>query len=275
MLGMPEAICDGNKLKVPRGHTQTTLAALVTSKEPLQTEVLIELIWTGTPPPHADVQVRGYISTLRRIFRDACGDQIIEGDGSGYYIETDFRLDIAEFEERLGQADALDRKDPETARAFLEEAFELWHGNEPFGGLDSPSLNDQAAELKENLKDARELWCALGQELGRHRQVLPALRLLAKENPHRESVYEKLMITLQALGRHAEALEVYETVRQNISRDLGGDPSPALQSLYHRLLGTPSTRSAPAKPTPRIPAESRPVQIPAQDYPGRQPAPQE
>jgi DNA-binding SARP family transcriptional activator len=50
------------------------------------------------------------------------------------------------------------------------------------------------------------------------------------------------MASLEARGTVAEALVVYEALRQRLRDELGVSPSEPLQAAYRRLLGAPNTR---------------------------------
>jgi DNA-binding SARP family transcriptional activator len=65
-------------------------------------------------------------------------------------------------------------------------------------------------------------------------------RFLVRIAPLRESVHELLMASLEAQGNVAEALVVYEALRQRLRDELGVSPSEPLQAAYRRLLGAAS-----------------------------------
>lgn len=64
-----------------------------------------------------------------------------------------------------------------------------------------------------------------------------AARLVVRSAPLHESGYGLLMAALEAQGNVAEALVVYEALRQRLRADLGVSPAEALQTTYMRLLG--------------------------------------
>ena len=71
-------------------------------------------------------------------------------------------------------------------------------------------------------------------------------RLIERE-PFRESAYAMLMEVHAARGDVAEALIVYERLRQLLSSELGVPPSTAVAALHRRLLGeAPSAAAATA-----------------------------
>jgi DNA-binding SARP family transcriptional activator len=65
-------------------------------------------------------------------------------------------------------------------------------------------------------------------------------RLLVRASPLHESGYGLLMAALEAQGNVAEALVVYEGLRQHLRSELGVSPAEHLQAVYRRLLGASS-----------------------------------
>jgi SARP family transcriptional regulator, regulator of embCAB operon len=63
-----------------------------------------------------------------------------------------------------------------------------------------------------------------------------AARHLVRAAPLHESGYGLLMAALEAQGNVAEALVVYEALRQHLRRELGVSPAEPLQAAYRRLL---------------------------------------
>ena len=64
-----------------------------------------------------------------------------------------------------------------------------------------------------------------------------AARQLVRSAPLRESGYGLLMEALETQGNVAEALVVYETLRQRLREELGTSPAAPLQAVHRRLLG--------------------------------------
>ena len=65
-------------------------------------------------------------------------------------------------------------------------------------------------------------------------------RLLVRLAPLHESGYGLLMSALEAHGNVAEALVVYEALRQRLRSELGVSPAEQLQATYRRLLSASS-----------------------------------
>jgi DNA-binding SARP family transcriptional activator len=111
-------------------------------------------------------------------------------------------------------------------------------------GLDRPWLE----EWRRRLDDVRlrGLECLARARLGLGGPTLPQAetcgRRLIELAPYRESGHQILMEALARRGNAAEALLVYDRLRIMLRDELGVAPSPAVQSVYRRLLDqTPTT----------------------------------
>jgi len=65
---------------------------------------------------------------------------------------------------------------------------------------------------------------------------VPALRTLAIEEPLHEGVAARLMLALAGAGQQAEALAVYQGLRDRLSSELGVDPGSEITSAQLRVL---------------------------------------
>jgi hypothetical protein len=108
--------------------------------------------------------------------------------------------------------------------------LELWQGPALSGCAES--LVDYARLDERRLAALESLFDAELQQ-GRAAVLVPELRRLVVENPHREKLAEQLMLALHGSGRTSEALEVYAAAR----RQLGIEPGGRLRELHQRLRG--------------------------------------
>jgi SARP family transcriptional regulator, regulator of embCAB operon len=112
-------------------------------------------------------------------------------------------------------------------------------------GHDRPWLDDWRRRLDD--VRLRGLECFATARLGLGGPTLPQAeecgRRLVALAPYRETGYRILMEALEQRSNHAEALLVYDRLRVLLRDELGIAPSPAVQSVYRRLLGktTPTT----------------------------------
>jgi SARP family transcriptional regulator, regulator of embCAB operon len=112
-------------------------------------------------------------------------------------------------------------------------------------GHDRPWLD----EWRRRLDDVRlrGLECFAAARLGLGGPTLPQAeecgRRLIELAPYRETGHRILMEALEQRGNVAEALRVYDRLRILLRDELGIAPSPAVQSVYRRLLGETPART--------------------------------
>jgi DNA-binding SARP family transcriptional activator len=106
-------------------------------------------------------------------------------------------------------------------------------------GHDRPWLDDWRRRLDD--VRVRGLECFAAARLGLGGPTLPqaadCARQLIELAPFRETGHLILMEALERGGNVAEALRAYERLRIMLRDELGVAPSPALQTVYRRLLG--------------------------------------
>ena len=106
-------------------------------------------------------------------------------------------------------------------------------------GEDAPWVDDVRRRLEELHLRSLELAAraSLGVGGGELDTAERSARTLIARAPYRESGHRLLMEALAARGNAAEALLVYEELRQRLRAELGGAPSEQTQALHRRLLG--------------------------------------
>jgi predicted ATPase len=114
--------------------------------------------------------------------------------------------------------------------------LDRWHGP-AYPDLDEiEEGRAEAARLEELRTRARELSAEARVSDGRAGDVIGELQTLVMEQPLRERPRSLLMSALAAVGRHAEALHVYDDFRRLLGEELGTEPSPLLASQHSELL---------------------------------------
>ncbi|MEN3002388.1 MAG: BTAD domain-containing putative transcriptional regulator [Armatimonadota bacterium] len=206
---------------------------------PLHTDTLCEQHFPHLDIERARVNLQTTISAVRRSLRRALGEQT--GDwirhDSGFYRwapEHSWAVDAFEFE-RIAR-DALSLSDPQAQRERLEEALALYQG-------------DLLPEF------AEEVWCMphhhrlralyleclltraqLASLLGRHVEVVECGERLLQLDPCDEAAARLLMQAYRALGRRADALQVYTRCQKALAELLNTTPSEPTRQLYESLL---------------------------------------
>ncbi|MEU7835924.1 MULTISPECIES: BTAD domain-containing putative transcriptional regulator [unclassified Nonomuraea] len=245
-------------LPVPGARSQGLVVRLaLAGGRVVEQGVLIDAIWADDPPADPAHALQALVSRLRRSIGSA-GD--VAQAAGGYRLNVDAaEVDALRFE-RLAAAgrDRLRADDPHAAAAVLGEAVALWGdrpGTEPtVVAAVAPTvatwLAHASIEAVADLADA-EL------SLGRADAAAARLTALLAEHPVHERAAALLMDALAAQGRQADALALYERVREALADALGTDPGTALHERHLRLLR--AERPAPAADT----APTGPSNLPA------------
>ena len=85
--------------------------------------------------------------------------------------------------------------------------------------------------------------------LGRPAQALARLEPHVEANPLRERAWGQRMLALYRLGRQADALRAYQSLRRILGEELGLEPTPALRQLEQQiLLQSPELDESPPEP---------------------------
>ncbi|WP_432829802.1 AfsR/SARP family transcriptional regulator [Dactylosporangium sp. CA-092794] len=206
--------------------------------------VLVEAIWAEEPPAGPASALHALVSRLRRALGPAGPvPDVVAQVAGGYRLAVDAAdVDALRFE-RLAAAgrERLRAGDPAAAGAALAEAVALWGdhpGAEPAViAAVAPTVATRLAQVSidavADLADA-EL------SLGRPDAAAARLTGLLAGLPGGQTVHERaaalLMDALAAQGHQAEALAVYERVRETLADVLGADPGTALRERHLRLL---------------------------------------
>ncbi len=248
ILGELEVRQDGDLVELGSPRQRALLARLLISpKEVVTTDRLVEDLWRGDPPETARHMLHVYVSRLRIALGDDGARLEHHGAGYRFSIEPD-ELDASRFEQLAteGRA-ALARHDADRASVQLQQALSMWRGAALNGFTDEAFARGEAVRLDELRLSALEqrVWADL--ELGRHGEVVEELQDLVTQHPFHEVFWEQLMVALYRSGRQADALRVYQTARANLAGELGIEPGPALRRMEERILvQDPTLEQTPA-----------------------------
>jgi DNA-binding SARP family transcriptional activator len=203
---------------------------LMHANELVTTDQLIDQIWGGSPPATATKSVQVYVSRLRK----ALGAERVRTHPVGYvlYVEPE-ELDVARFEQLAAEAS---RIAPHGAARKLREALALWRGpalaDLAYEGFAQPEV----ARLEEMRLAALEQRIDADLAVGRHAELVGELEALVTRHPLRERLRGQLMLALYRSARQAEALDAYRAARNELSEELGLEPSEQLKQLEQAIL---------------------------------------
>ncbi|MEU2226747.1 BTAD domain-containing putative transcriptional regulator [Streptomyces sp. NPDC018347] len=217
---------------------------------------LVDGIWGDEPPDTAVATVRTHAWKWRRFFasRGATRD-VLRSHGDGYRLALSKPLTDVDIIEALAVRAAEAKKEGRYAEAdaLFQEALERWSGD-PLAQIPGDFAKRERTRLTEMYNALVEERCEVRLALGKASFVVPELTLLTAANPLRQRGHRLLMEALQATGRQAEALAVFDRLRRALAQGHGLDPEPALTRLHQSILtGEASEQPAPeaAWPVPR------------------------
>ncbi|GAA4616295.1 BTAD domain-containing putative transcriptional regulator [Actinoallomurus liliacearum] len=258
LLGGFQASRGGAALPVPGTRLRGLLVRLaLAGGRAVDPDVLVDAIWAEDPPAGPAHALQALVSRLRRTLGSA-GD--VAQVAGGYRLAVDAAdVDALRFEQLAAAGrDRLRAGDPNAAAAVLGEAVALW-GDRP--GAEPTAVAAVASAAATRLAHASvEVVADLAAaelSLGRADAAAARLTALLAEHPVHERAAALLMDALAAQGRQAEALALYERVRENLADVLGTDPGAALRERHLRLL-----RAERPAPTADL-ARTRPGNLPA------------
>jgi predicted ATPase/DNA-binding SARP family transcriptional activator len=224
-------------VRVPGAKERALLVdLLVNAGQVVSADRLVEDLWGEDPPGNPANTLQGRVSALRRALGPA-GSRWLVTSPPGYRLEADpGSVDAARFERLVAEAEVAAAAAPARAAGLLEEALGLWRGPALAEFADQPWAQAEAARLEELRLAATEALAELRLAAGGHAGLVGELEGLIAAHPTRERLRGQLMVALYRSGRQADALAVYQQIREVLADELGIDPSPELQRLHQRIL---------------------------------------
>lgn len=243
-------------------------------------DTLAGALWEDKRPADVAGSVQSLVSRLRRVLEPA-GARISQSEG-GYRLEPGTaRVDADRFEALLVAART--EPIPMDAADLYRKALSYWRGpalgdlaDVQFARIEAARLERLRAEAVEELAEAELTRGAPAAALG-------LLEAHIAVHPLRERAWAGIMLALYRLGRQAEALQAYRSLRRQLDVQLGLEPTPALRDLERRILnhdptldvsaderGPAGTHAGPGPvPEPAAQVAARPPAIPPPPLLGR------
>jgi DNA-binding SARP family transcriptional activator len=259
LLGPVDVVVDGQPRLVGGLRRAGVLAVLaLAAGEMVTADQLGEAVWGGGPPPAGNT-LQSHISGLRRVL----GKDAIVASWPGYVLELGADGTDVQAAERLLRQGAAAAAGPAAAVADLRAALDLWRGAALAGVAALPGLAAQAERLERLRAQIRRALAEARLAAGEHRQLIGELEQMIIADPLDEQLHAQLMLSLYRSGRQADALAVYDRMRQALAADLGIDPGRALRDLHAAILRHDPSLTGPAPAPPAaVPAVPVPAQLP-------------
>jgi DNA-binding SARP family transcriptional activator len=222
--------------KLPGGQARVLFTYLAVNRAlPARRDELIEALWPWRAPAGADASLSALLSRLRSVVGS---DVLTGGTEVSLRLPATAWIDIEAAQEAIHRAESAVAQH-DWARGWGPSLVALFTARRGFlSGEDLPWAEQHRRRLEEIRCSALECYAAValgvgGSELAPGERV--ARELVAAE-PFRERAHALLMEILAARGNPAEALRVYEALRERLRDELGAAPTPELRALHERLL---------------------------------------
>jgi DNA-binding SARP family transcriptional activator len=222
------------------------LAYFITNRgRKLSPENITESLWgenIGTDPQNA---LRTQIFRLRKMLRESGLTDDTSGSGfeisfeNGFYVFSPgarCRLDAAIFEDCIKEGNLLKDTEPDEAAAHYIKAIKLYKGEYLHNAADGDwvliaknkyqRLFSQAVLSLFNILKKQRCW----------QEIVDYFELAIAFEPLSESMHLFYLEALLELGEFKIALNHYNYLIPTLSRELDVKPSPALKSIYTKII---------------------------------------
>ncbi|MBN1976183.1 MAG: AAA family ATPase [Anaerolineae bacterium] len=240
---------EGQFLQLSTQKARDLLAYLVTFRDrPHPRPVLAGTLWPDLPEGKARRRLSDTLWRVRRVL----GDHVMaDEERVRFNTEAPYWLDVQEFEAKRQEAES-GEQGTESYVLSLVSCIQLYLG--PFlDGLYHDWVLLERERLQERYLEALKRLLEYNKQTGDYAEALAIAQRLAAVEPLHEAAHRELMRLYHLLGRDAEAVAQYQRCREILREEMGVDPAPETEALYHTLSGpAPTPPGAPAVhlPTP-------------------------
>ncbi len=202
---------------------------------PSRRDQMIEALWPWRAPAGADAALSALLSRLR----SAVGADVLCGRTEiRMQLPHDAWIDLEAAEQAIHRAEAAVAQG-DWARGWGPSLIALFTARRGFlPGDDLPWAEEHRRRLEDIRIAALECYAAVALGVGGS-ELAPgerSARELVAAAPFHERAHALLMQILAARGNSAEALRVYEALRERLREELGATPAPELRELQAELL---------------------------------------
>jgi SARP family transcriptional regulator, regulator of embCAB operon len=203
-------------------------------------EQLTEILWSRNPPASPEEGLNVHLARLRTVLGK---DAIVGRSEVRLELGDDVIVDIEAAQARRQEASRhLTDGHPAAAIRAARAALTVLQQDFLPEFDDDEWVREIRIELQNAVPQLLEIEAEAALALGGSELPLAetAAKALLELRPYRESDYRLLMRAYTASGNTAEAMLVYELLRQRLINDLGIPPTSETRALYERLLAEES-----------------------------------
>lgn len=244
LLGQPRLLVDSTPLRFNAPPKTIPLLAylLLHRQQVVERQQVAFTLWSDDPESTARANLRRHIHQLQRALPPAAPDRPwLVGDARtiGWNLQSDYWLDVAEFEHLSGSSDQLELAITGYTGDLLETHYEDWvfFERERLLNLYYTILTRQVSQLRAR----REFQAASSYA-----------QLLLRRDPFREDILHQLMCLRYEAGDRAGAIQEYESFERQLRKEMGVTPMPETQAIHEIILRNgklPGSAGAPGSET--------------------------
>ncbi len=233
--------------RFPSRKVGDLFAYIVLHREtPQPREGVAAALWPDFDTDRARHCLNTAIWRLRAVLGEPSGDVSclrIDNQGVGLNASSNVVIDVVQFERLLTLAAHLPSDQVATKASLCEEAVSLYRGDLLLDCYDDWCVVERERLLCQYLDTLGWLMSFYTRSAQFELAVTMGQRLLARD-PLRESVHRQLMELYLRLERPAAALRQYETCREIVRRELGGDVTTETRALLARITAASGVQQA-------------------------------
>jgi DNA-binding SARP family transcriptional activator/predicted ATPase len=246
LLGQFQVKVDGEAItSLNHPRLQELLAYLLLQRgKPTFRQQIAFLFWPNSSEEQARTNLRNLLHRLRRAFPASDHFLVINETHLHWRSNDSSSLDVADFEEAILQAESAQK--PNRVE-ILAQAAQLY-GGDLLPQCYSDWLLAERERLRQTYLSILERIAGLYEDQRSYAKAIQFVQALLRQDPLNENAYARLMRLHAMEGNRGQALHIYHTCAETLSRELNVAPGPAIRSLYQQLLQTEAKQvsSAPA-----------------------------
>jgi DNA-binding SARP family transcriptional activator/tetratricopeptide (TPR) repeat protein len=217
-----------------RPSLQRLLVFLLLNRgQPVSRSHLAFCFWTDSTENQALSNLRNLWYKLQRVLPEPQTFLTADRASLKWHEDAPFVLDAAEFE---GDIDRANRAIFHAEKVnLLQKAVRTYRGELLPGHYDEWLLAERK-RLAQRYSQALAELVSLFEKYRQYQQAIRYARALIRHDSLHEPAYAQLMRLQALMDDRAAALHTYHTCATLLEREMGVEPGPLVQDLYHRLL---------------------------------------
>lgn len=210
------------------------------------------LLWPDSNDKQARANLRNLLHLLRNALPEAEHFLTVDAQTIQWNPESNYTLDVAEFEESVLKArEAEQQDDPLQQKEALTQAIDSYNGP-LLPSCYTEWIEEPRERLRGSYSRALEELVGLLEARREYEIAIRHARKWIREDPYKEMAWRQLMQLYAKKGARADALNVYQECRQLLREELDINPAPETRQIYKQLLNSYTIHTGDQAPEPTL-----------------------